>query len=1354
MKKLFTLFAIFALSQVTLQGQAEYLVLLHSGNQFWKENARTYSQEAFISSQEAIDGNYYRLLQFYELPNQNQLDALSNSGVELLEYIPNKVYVAAIPDFFDVSKLTDFNVRTIMPIVPDTKMSVHLKAKELPEWAVKRGQAELMLKYYKNLRHEDILQYCLHDGIKVLQENGVNNFLRIAIPQDRIEEIASLPYVSFLEPVPPPGEPEDTEGRSLHRANTLDTQFPSGRKYRGDGVGVLCRDDGDVGPHIDFHGRLNSDYVGGFGGSHGDGVSGILAGAGNLNPRYRGMAAGADLYVTNYDATFLDETMMLFFDHNVIVTNSSYGDGCNDGYLQSTETVDQQVYENPTLLHVFSCGNSGGSNCGYGAGSGWGNITGGHKQGKNVIATANLYNTGVLVNSSSRGPAFDGRIKPDIAANGQDHISTEPDNEYEGFGGTSGASPNIVGISAMLHQAHRELNNGETAESGLIKGTILNTANDLGNPGPDFQFGWGHINAYRAALTIEENRFFKATVMPGDTNVHTITIPEGVVQARIMTYWMEPPATVMTTKALINDLDTRMIDTSGNEYRPWVLDPTPDPVNLSTPAIKGEDHLNNMEQISLENPTAGEYTLEVAGFELPFGEHEYYVIWEFRTADLTLVYPFGGEHLVPGEVERINWDAEGVNDPFQLYYSIDGGDNWLFIEEIIGTQRQYNWTVPQSLTGNGLFRIQRDTLFDVSDAPFNIAPVPNNLTIVKVCPDYVTLAWDPLAEATSYDVYKLGQKYMEVAANTTSTIFDLPIDNPQDVNAFAVSMREDLLGIEGQRTIALLYSGWLMNCPIDNEVGVVEINEPSVLRGIYCSEFDESLTISVTNTGLLDQDTVHVGFQLNNQTPVVEMLSQPLLSGQTVQHTFSENMKSSVNGVQTLKTWINVANDPAPINDTIITDLNIQVFSGDGEPIVYQEDFEASTDLPPFYSIVNPDNSQTWNPIQTVGITGATTNCYWLNNFQYAGTQNELDYLGTTPIDLTQAPHAILSFDIAYTYYSDGFVDEFSVEVSTNCGESYTTIFDKTGYELATVPSQTSAFNPETGDQWRTEKADLSPFIGNTVIVRFVNHSNYGNNIYLDNINVDFLSPPTANFTTDGTEFCQGEEIIMNNLSTGDVMTFDWKFGPSAVPTVSNEKDPLVTFNEPGMHTITLTTSNGAGSEDHSLDINILPLPTPSFDYDISGGTVTFTNTSSDANNYTWNFGDNNVSNEPSPTHIYSAINTYTVTLIAINDCGSTSTTQTVDITVGLDELNENVQVQILPNPADDYFDLLMVSSTSENLEIELLDLRGVILERENLRLNQNGMTRKFDVSEFASGIYFLKIQGEEGVLTKKIIIE
>lgn len=1352
-KTIITLCTLFLFFLTSTNAQTEYMVLLNSGNQIWSENARNYADEAFISSQETIDGKYYRFLQFYKLPNQKAHQIIKDAGIELLEYVPNKAYIASIPVEFDVKKFADLNVRSVMPIVPDLKVEMALKNSNLPEWALERNEILLMLKYYKNLNHDDVLRYCEKDGIKVLLENGVNNFLKIRVPKDKIQQIAALPYVAFLEAIPEPSTPDDIEGRSLARANVLDSQYPTGRHYTGEGVNVLCRDDGDVGPHIDFHGRINSEFAGGFGGSHGDGVSGIMSGAGNLNPRNRGLGAGNFLYVTNYEETFLDETMMLFFDHNVIVTNSSYSNGCNAGYTGITQTVDDQVFENPTLLHIFSGGNSNNNDCGYGAGNQWGNITGGHKQGKNVIATANVFNDASLVGSSSRGPAHDGRIKPDIAANGQNQISTDPDNSYSPFGGTSGAAPNIVGVTSQLHQAYREMNNGETASSGLLKGILLNTANDLGRKGPDFEFGWGHINALRAINTLEDGRYFSGTVMQGDTNTHMITIPDGVVEARIMTYWMDPSGTVMTTKALVNDLETKLVDTAGVEYLPWWLDPTPDPVILSTPAAKGEDHLNNMEQIAIDNPLAGEYELQISGFEIPMGAHDYFVIWEFRTEAITLTYPNGGEHLVPGEVERINWDAEGTNGTFELYFSPDGGNSWELVSQEFGSVRQYNWTVPAGITGSGLFRIVRGDQEDVSKAVFSIAPVPQNLSVLEVCPTYVRLVWDPIAEATSYNVYKLGDKYMDLIDNTTSTIFDVPIDNPTEDNWFAVGMQEDNLGAVGRRTIAINHSGGLLNCILDNDVGLLQINSPSAGSVSACGTTDNPISITVSNTGIIDQGVVTVAYQVNDELPIVEILPDTLKAGESVDYNFAQNFSTDISGDYTIKTWASIPADEAVFNDTSSVDITIQIYPGDGEPIAYLEGFEGTTFLPDFYNITNPDGDVTWDSNMVVGSDGNMTTCLWVNTYFYPA-EGEVDFMNTIPIDLIDATTAVLKFDVANARFNDQWNDGLRVEVSDDCGFSFNSIvYEKFNTDLATVGDQSNNWSPAGSEDWRTEVIDLTPFIGNSIVLRFTCINGYGSNLFLDNINIDVMTPPVAEFFAP-TDLCEGAPVQFNNMTLGDFVTYEWDFGLNANPMISTDANPITTFDSPGTYTVFLSAINAAGTSSTSVNVTIESLPTPAFAIDQSGGTITLTNTSTDATNYSWDFGDNGMSTEPEPIYSYSEIGQFTVTLTATNDCGSVETTQTIDITVGVNDPTLAINSQIFPNPTANQFEVILSGDISEELTIELMDLRGTTIQREKVVMNNDSVSQRFDVSDLASGVYFVKVQGSEGFLTRRVVVE
>ncbi|RMG85398.1 MAG: PKD domain-containing protein [Bacteroidetes bacterium] len=1342
----------------SLKAQTEYLVLLHTGEQIWAENARTYADEAFISAYESIDGKYYRFLQFYQIPDQQALKALDQQGIELLEYIPNKTYIAALPTNFDVRRLPDLGVRSIMPIVPELKMRYDLLSDPLPDWAVKGDRIELMFKYYKNLRHDAVLDYCRNDGVRILAENGYNNALKISIPKNRIEDFARQPYVAFVEPVPEPAQKEDIEGRSLHRANMIDTEIPSGRHYDGEGIGVVCRDDGLVGPHIDFQGRIDVSFVGPDRGTHGDGVSGIMAGAGNLNPRNRGMAAGADLWVIDYEPEFLDETMDLFFNHNAIITNSSYSNGCNAGYTIITETVDMQLWENQTLLHVFSAGNSNNNNCGYGAGNQWGNITGGHKQAKNCIATANLFADASLVNSSSRGPAHDGRLKPDIAANGQDQISTSTNNSYQTFGGTSGAAPGIAGIAAMLQDAHKELNNGELAPAPLIKAILLNTANDLGNPGPDFKFGWGHVNAFRAARTLEQNHYFSAEIMPGDTNTHTINIPAGVVQARVMVYWADPPATEMTTKALINDLDIKMTGPQGGEYLPWLLDPTPDPAILDLPATHGNDHLNNMEQVAIDNPTAGDYTLQVAGFELPFGAKEYFVVYEFRTSEITVVYPNGGEHLVPGEMERIHWDAEGNDGLFQIFYSTDDGATWTFIEGVVGEQRMTMWEVPDSISGTALVRVGRAGEVDQSDAHFSIMPLVSGVKVDHACPDYLRISWEPQPAATSYDVHLLGDKYMEVLGNTVDTFYDVPtIDlNPTLDHWYAVSAREDNLGAVGRRTLAQHWNSGLFNCAsLVNDIGIYDIEAPGSTNILGCSELDAPVTIALINNGSTAQSGFEVGYMVENQPAVVEVFTGTIMPGQIATHTFAQNLTATTNGSFSFDAWVNLATDEAAFNNSRSLELNLVIYPGAGAALGYSEDFENADFPPAYYAINNFDFGVTWENAEVTGIDGNVTNCASLPN-RFFSNPGERDELTTQPIELGDDDNVVLTFDLAYTTRG-GTSDSLEVWISDDCGFSFQFLgYKKGGPDFITAPTTNGVFTPAAPQQWRTESVSLADFKNKSVVFKFVNINNSGNNLYIDNINVKQIAPPVAVIDASKTEVCVNRFVVFNAASTGDFVSNVWDFGPNASPNSATKDGPnFVKFNQPGIQIVTLTATNGAGTNVDTIEINVIDEdPVAGFTFDIQNGTVQFTNTSTAGSEFLWDFGDGNTSTEENPTHAYNDIGQFDVTLSVENDCGDDQISQTLDIMVGTRETSVDFTANLFPNPTDGSFQIALVAQHSEDLTIEILDLRGRTLQSANLRLGNTPLTRRFDADTWAAGVYFVKITGRSGTLTRRLVVQ
>lgn len=753
-----------------------------------------------------MDSHY--LMTFSSIPSTEEKKELESIGINFLEYIPDNTYVIYSSKNLIYNDFIDYNIYSITKILPSFKIDPKISNKSFPEWAFIDNKLHVKILFYKNINLMKIEESLLSIQSFTIQNTDYlnNNIVGSLDPVD-LHSLASLNYVWYIEPIDPPSYPENKTAISLHRSNIINVNYPNGKKYNGEGINVMMQDDGLVGPHIDRQGRLDQSNCSGCSSSasndHGDHVSGTIMGAGNLDPKAKGMADGAFLYVYGSSNNNYNDVPSLYQNNDVVITSKSYSNGCNAGYTSLAQDLDEQINSHPSLIHVFSAGNDGSSDCGYGAGSGWGNVTGGHKQGKNVIATANLSQTSILASSSSRGPAADGRIKPDIGAKGTNVYSTEYNNTYGTKTGTSMSCPGISGVMAQLYHAYKNLNQNQNPNSALMKCVLLNSANDIGNPGPDFKNGWGEVNADQALNILEDNNYFSNSISQTSINTHDINVPSGVREMNVMIYWHDKEASANASIALVNNLNMSLSDPSSNIYFPWLLDPTPNANILNQNALTGVDDLNNMEQITIINPNAGTYTLTIDGFSIPFGPQEYWISYQFITDEITLTYPVGGEGLVPGEMELIRWDACAGNSPFTLEYTVDGGNTWSSISNSVSVSANYfNWQVPNIVTDQARIRISRNGFLDESDSDFAIVKVPNNLNVNWICPDSIYLSWNNVNGATSYEVSMLGQKYMDSMTTVSSNNAWVINPNPGIVDSW-FSVRSVVNGLKGRRAVAV-----------------------------------------------------------------------------------------------------------------------------------------------------------------------------------------------------------------------------------------------------------------------------------------------------------------------------------------------------------------------------------------------------------------------------------------------------------------------------------------------------------------------------------------------------------------------
>jgi photosystem II stability/assembly factor-like uncharacterized protein len=175
-----------------------------------------------------------------------------------------------------------------------------------------------------------------------------------------------------------------------------------------------------------------------------------------------------------------------------------------------------------------------------------------------------------------------------------------------------------------------------------------------------------------------------------------------------------------------------------------------------------------------------------------------------------------------------------------------------------------------------------------------------------------------------------------------------------------------------------------------------------------------------------------------------------------------------------------------------------------------EEDFE--TQLLPDGWYQEASSNFAWSYNDSIGGYGLSTHCIMVDNYTIAQAGENCDIIAPLNMSAIDPSDAILSFDVAYALYSNAYADALEVLVSSDCGETFTSVYYKAGAALATAPNTTVQFIP-ANDQWRTETIDLTSYVGNgNVQIKFRNINGYGQTLYLDNINIggEVLSIPDA----------------------------------------------------------------------------------------------------------------------------------------------------------------------------------------------------------------------------------------------------
>lgn len=588
---------------------------------------------------------------------------------------------------------------------------------------------------------------------------------------------------------------------TLNRITTVQQLYP---QLRGNRFTVSIKENLFDTTDADLQGRYKASGISsGTVDGHATIMATLIAGGGNTGPEGKGAAPAAflsssDFNSTNTDNKLLPDDPANYRQLGIRLQNHSYGTGIENYYGTEAVAYDEQAQELDTLLHVFSSGNDGNTapaSGTYNGITGMANLSGTYKQAKNVLVAGATDGLNNVLRLSSKGPAYDGRVKPELVAYGVD--------------GTSNAAAITSGVVTLVQDAYiQQL--GIAPSATLLKTVLINSADDVGNLHVDHSSGYGAINALKAVKTIQENRFFNGSAANGSSQSFPLNVPAGTGQLKVTLGWTDPAAAMNAPKALVNNLDLWVEDAGGSRYDPWVLSSFPSPDSLRAVARRGRDTLNNTEQVTIDNPS-GNIRIHVNGSSVSGAPQTFYVAYEFTPSRyFNWEYPAPQSMLAANAAAPLRWSSS-YNGTGSIEFSLDS-INWLpTVQDIPLGSGTFSWTVPDVFSKAWLRVRTNDSTYTSAAFFISKAPEPQ---VGFDCTDSVLLYWPPVTDAAGYEIYVLNGEYLTAYTRTTDTFL---VIQKQDISGTWVAVSAvHADGWAGVKSYSLDYQNQGLSCYISS----------------------------------------------------------------------------------------------------------------------------------------------------------------------------------------------------------------------------------------------------------------------------------------------------------------------------------------------------------------------------------------------------------------------------------------------------------------------------------------------------------------------------------------------------------
>jgi serine protease AprX len=470
-------------------------------------------------------------------------------------------------------------------------------------------------------------------GGLVDSRNSGKYLITATLTPEQLFAVARMDDVLFIDRWGP-YEADMDKSRELSGANYLEDQAG----YTGQDVRGEVFDLGFNLNHVDFasrpliqHGAVGPD-------THGAATSGIVFGDGTGNPNARGVLPSGQGIVADLDTVGLEGPGRYansgeLLDLEAVFQTASVGSPRTTSYTTISADTDAMIFDFD-LLHCQSQSNAGTRNSRPQA---W---------AKNIVSGGGVYHYDTLTRDddcwcggASIGPASDGRIKPDLCHFYDDTLTTTccgPTDYTFSFGGTSGATPNICGYTGLFFQMWSEGIFGNEVDplgsvfdnrphAATAKAVMINTATQYPFSGAGHDLtrvhqGWGMPDV-RTIYDLRNKMFIIDETDPlrdGDSILYTVEVSPGEPELKATMVYRDPPGTPNSSVHRINDLSLRVTSPSGDMY--WGNNGLLETMYSTTGGVANE--VDTVENVFVQNPEQGMWTIEVFGMEVVAETHE------------------------------------------------------------------------------------------------------------------------------------------------------------------------------------------------------------------------------------------------------------------------------------------------------------------------------------------------------------------------------------------------------------------------------------------------------------------------------------------------------------------------------------------------------------------------------------------------------------------------------------------------------------------------------------------------------------------------------------------------------------